>query len=99
MTDLNIPTYPKKVQVSIEYCVPCDYSDYALATVRELVKNYQHVIEKLTFKMGSKGVFEVKVDEKTIFSKKALQRHPKPGEVLKLFREFVGTEVSVYPGG
>jgi selenoprotein W-related protein len=96
MIDLNIPIYPKKVQVSIEYCVPCDYSDYALATARELIKNYQHVIEQLTFKMGSKGVFEVRVDETTIFSKKARQRHPEPGEVLQSFKELIGPGVRVY---
>jgi hypothetical protein len=38
MTDLNLPIYPKKVQVSIEYCVPCDYSDYALVTLRHTMR-------------------------------------------------------------
>jgi selenoprotein W-related protein len=33
---------------------------------------------------SSGGVFEVSVDGQTIFSKKALGRHAKPGEVVEL---------------
>lgn len=96
MTDLNIPLQPKKVNVSIEYCVPCDYSNHALAVAEELIKNYQHVISRLTFKMGSKGVFEVQVDDKVIFSKRALNRHPSQGEVLGSFKELLGPGVRTY---
>jgi predicted Rdx family selenoprotein len=33
------------------------------------------------------GVFEVVVDGKLIFSKKALDRHAEPGEVMGLLKE------------
>ena len=33
---------------------------------------------------SSGGVFEVSVDDRLVFSKKALGRHAKPGEVLAL---------------
>ena len=36
---------------------------------------------------SSGGVFEVTVDGKPIFSKKALRRHAEPGEVLRAIRE------------
>lgn len=35
---------------------------------------------------SSGGVFEVTVDGKLLFSKKALRRHAEPGEVLRLVR-------------
>ena len=35
---------------------------------------------------SSGGVFEVTVDGKLVFSKKALGRHVEPGEVLRLMR-------------
>jgi selT/selW/selH-like putative selenoprotein len=35
---------------------------------------------------SSGGVFEVKVDGKLVFSKRALRRHAQPGEVLELMR-------------
>jgi selT/selW/selH-like putative selenoprotein len=33
---------------------------------------------------SSGGVFEVTVDDRLVFSKKALGRHAKPGEILAL---------------
>ena len=36
---------------------------------------------------SSGGVFEVAMDGRLIFSKKALRRHAAPGEVLRLVRE------------
>jgi len=95
MTDLSLN--PKKCQVSIEYCVPCDYSAQAFQVTEELLGNYQHVIDRLELITGSNGAFEVLVDGETLFSKKALKRHPEPGEVLQLFKEVVGPQVSVYP--
>lgn len=35
---------------------------------------------------SSGGVFEVTVDGNLVFSKKALRRHPQPGEILKLIQ-------------
>jgi selT/selW/selH-like putative selenoprotein len=35
---------------------------------------------------SSGGVFEVQVDGKSVFSKKASRRHAEPGEVLQLIR-------------
>jgi len=39
---------------------------------------------------SSGGVFEVTVDGKLVFSKKALRRHAEPGEVLKAVRHMRG---------
>jgi selenoprotein W-related protein len=36
---------------------------------------------------SSGGVFEVDLDGRLLFSKKALGRHAKPGEILRLLRE------------
>jgi len=35
---------------------------------------------------ASGGVFEVTVDGNLVFSKKALRRHPHPGEILRLIK-------------
>jgi predicted Rdx family selenoprotein len=47
--------------------------------------------------MGTKGVFDVEVDGQMLFSKKAIGRHAEPGEVLTLFKDFVGPDVELYP--
>jgi selenoprotein W-related protein len=36
---------------------------------------------------SSGGVFEVELDGRRVFSKKALKRHAEPGEILQLLRE------------
>jgi selenoprotein W-related protein len=65
-------------------------------TADDLITNYQHVIDKLTFTMGSKGVFDVKVDGDLIFSKHAEGRHAEPGEVLDIFTERYAQGVTRY---
>lgn len=44
----------------------------------------------ITLVESSGGVFEVRVDGDLIFSKKALQRHARPGEVLRLLKARAG---------
>jgi selT/selW/selH-like putative selenoprotein len=39
---------------------------------------------------SSGGLFEVTVDGKLVFSKKALRRHAEPGEVLKAIQKVRG---------
>lgn len=60
------------------------------------MKNYQHVIESLTFTMGSKGVFDVTVDGEVLYSKHAEGRHAEPGEVLGRFADGPGEGVPIY---
>lgn len=86
-----------KYNISIEYCVPWNYVSRAVGAAQDLMANYQHVIEELTFIMGVKGAFEVKVDGELVYSKKQLDRHAEEGEVLKLFQEIVGPDVPLYP--
>lgn len=62
----------------------------------DLLHDYQHVIDELTFVTGSKGVFDVEVDGELLYSKHATGRHAEPGEVLTLFRERIVPDVPVY---
>ena len=58
--------------------------------------DYQHVIAELTLVTGSAGVFDVMVDGEVIYSKHSTGRHAEPGEVLALFRDYLGREVPIY---
>lgn len=95
----SIPLNEKKYTVTLEYCAPCDYSEQVLTVAGELTRNYQHVIDKLTLVMGSKGVFDVAVDGETIFSKAKEERFPETGEILTLFEQAVGKPVEKYQRG
>ncbi len=61
------------------------------------MSNYHHVIERFTLITGSKGVFNFTVDGQTLFSKKEVGRHAEPGEILRLFQEYIGPDVEPYP--
>ena len=58
--------------------------------------DYQHVIAELTLVTGAAGVFDVVVDGEVIYSKHSTGRHAEPGEVLALFRDYLGPEVPIY---
>lgn len=64
--------------------------------VDDILSNYQHIIESLTLITGSKGVFDVVVNDERIFSKKELGRHAEEGEVLALFEKIIGPDVPKY---
>ena len=67
-----------------------------MGAARDLIHDYQHVIDELTLVTGAKGVFDVVVDGDAIYSKHATGRHAEPGEVLALFRERFGDGVTPY---
>ena len=67
-----------------------------MSAAQDLLFHYQHVIDELRLVTGSKGVFDVVVDDDVIFSKGAEGRHAKPGEVLERFRATIGPGVREY---
>ena len=62
----------------------------------DILANYQHVIDTFTFITGTKGIFDVKVNGDMLYSKHQTGRHAEPGEVLTLFKDFVGPGVPTY---
>lgn len=67
-----------------------------MRAISDLIHDYQHVIVDVTLRMGEKGVFDVEVDGQLLFSKHAVKRHAEPGEVLQLFKNFIGADVPTY---
>ena len=67
-----------------------------MSATRDLLTTYQHVIEDLRLVMGSKGVFDVVVDGRPLYSKYETGRHAEPGEVLALFRQQYAAGVTPY---
>jgi selenoprotein W-related protein len=58
-----------------------------------LLTGWASFISELTLLPSSKGRFEVTLDGELIFSKAALGRHAKSGEVSSLVRDRIGPEV------
>jgi selenoprotein W-related protein len=58
--------------------------------VAELQKAFPGIETKLVPSSG--GIFDVMVDGKLVFSKRALGRHAKPGEIVALLKGGSGEE-------
>lgn len=67
-----------------------------MSAARDLLFTYQHVIEELRLVTGSKGVFDVVVDDDVLFSKHVEGRHAEPGEVHERFRATLDPDVREY---
>jgi selenoprotein W-related protein len=67
-----------------------------VGAARDLIHDYQHVISELSLVTGAKGVFDVAVDGRTLYSKHETGRHAEPHEILTLFREQYATDVTPY---
>ena len=67
-----------------------------MGAAEDLLANYQHVIEDLRLVTGENGVFDVTVDGDLIYSKAQTGRHAESGEVLDLFANLMGPDVSRY---
>ena len=58
------------------------------------MQGWAPIIETIELVPSSKGRFEVTLDGDLIFSKAALGRHAKPGEVAGLVRARIGAEIT-----
>ncbi len=67
-----------------------------MSAAKDILSDYQHEVEALTFTTGSKGVFDVTVDGELLYSKHATGRHANPGEVYELFVEQYGQGLKKY---
>jgi selT/selW/selH-like putative selenoprotein len=67
------------MQVKIEYCVPCGYLPRATELAGEIKKKYGADAELVK---GDKGIFDVYVDGKLVFSRHQEGRFPEPQDIF-----------------
>lgn len=73
--------------IEIIYCRPCRYWGQALKDAGSLFEQFNPQIDAFQLTAGDDGIYEVKVDGKTIFSKDEHERFPEEGELVGLLRE------------
>lgn len=71
-------------KIKIEYCIAWGYLPKAVSLTEKILRQYKHNLVGLELIPSAGGVFEVKFNEKLIFSKKKLGRFPQDGEVEEL---------------
>lgn len=55
--------------IEIEYCVPCGHLPRAMDVQRSILERFGRRIEGVKLKTGAGGVFVIRVDGETIYSK------------------------------
>ena len=73
------------MKLSIEYCSAWNYLPQASSLEDELKQNFPNMEISLISSGG--GVFEIVLDGKLIFSKKAINRFPEKGEVVRIINK------------
>jgi selenoprotein W-related protein len=80
----------------IEYCAPCNYVNLALALAGQLLGRWGPIVRRFELSPSAWGTFEVSLDGELIYSKWARGRHPRPGEMLELVKERLGSPLEDY---
>jgi len=60
-----------------------------VSLAEELLREFEHVIDKLVLVPGEGGRFEVTVNGQLLYSKLQTKRHAEPGEVIGSVRKMV----------
>ena len=74
-------------KISIEYCTAWGYLDKAVGLAQNLLRENKNLLSSLKLIPSAGGVFEVKLNEELLFSKKETQRFPSEDEVESLVKE------------
>ena len=79
-----------KPAITIEYCVPCGYAPRATWLALELLTPFSETISGLTLVPGGHGIFDVRVDNETVFSNKGAGRFPEVAELVDSISKYTG---------
>ena len=82
----------KKPIVEIEYCTQCRWLLRAAWLAQELLTTFEGELGGVTLVPGTGGTLDIRVDGKTIFSRKGEARFPESKELKQLIRDVVAPE-------
>jgi len=74
-------------QIEILYCAQCRWLLRASWMAQELLSTFDGDIESLTLKPGTGGVFDVRLGDELLWSRKAQGRFPEITELKQLLRD------------
>ncbi|MEZ0238759.1 MAG: SelT/SelW/SelH family protein [Methylophilaceae bacterium] len=78
--------------IEIEYCTQCRWLLRAAWMAQELLTTFESEIGGVCLKPGAGGIFEVRLDGETLFSRKAAGRFPESKELKQLIRDRIAPE-------
>ena len=79
-------------RLEIEYCTQCRWLLRAAWMAQELPTTFENGIGEVAFIPGSGGIFEVRLDGETVFSRKQEGRFPESKELKRLVRDRIAPD-------
>ena len=79
-------------RVEIEYCTQCRWLLRAAWLAQELLTTFEAELGEVALKPGTGGIFEVRLDGETLFSRKQHDRFPESKELKQLIRDRIAPE-------
>jgi selenoprotein W-related protein len=86
---------PMAPRVEIEYCTGCRWLLRAGWTAQELLTTFEAELSAVTLIPGSGGVFDVRVEGQTVWSRKDQGRFPELKELKQIVRDHVAPDKSL----
>ena len=81
-----------KPRVEIEYCTQCRWLLRAAWLAQELLTTFEQELGEVALKPGTGGIFEIRVNGETLFSRKQQNRFPEAKEIKQLLRDKIAPE-------
>ena len=79
-------------KVDIQYCTQCRWLMRAAWLAQELLTTFEADLASVSLSPGTGGVFDVRLNEEIIFSRKAAGRFPESKELKQLIRDVIAPE-------
>ena len=83
---------PKRPRVEIEYCTQCRWLLRAAWLAQELLTTFEAELGEAALQPGAGGVFEVRVDGETVWSRKQEGRFPEAKELKQRIRDAIAPD-------
>ena len=75
---------PRKPRLEIEYCTQCRWLLRAAWMAQELLTTFEKELGEVALIPGEGGIFEVRLEGKSIFSREQQRRFPESKELKQL---------------
>jgi selenoprotein W-related protein len=84
-----------KPRVSITYCTQCRWLLRAAWLAQELLTTFEEEVGEVALQPGTGGVFEIRLNDELIWSRKQEGRFPEAKEVKQRVRDHVAPDRSL----
>lgn len=81
-----------KPRVEIVYCIQCRWLLRAAWLAQELLTTFEQELGEVALVPGTGGIFEVRAEGKTLWSRAAEQRFPEAKELKQRLRDLIAPE-------